>query len=66
MVAVTGQIDAGFCLIAAGFSARTTASVALVEELFPICRSVIGNRARRGLEILPRFIPLEVNEHVEG
>jgi len=42
------------------------AMIALIEELFPICRSITGNGVRQTLEILPRFIPLEVNEVPSG
>jgi aminopeptidase-like protein len=42
------------------------AMMALVEELFPICRSITGNGVRRTLEILRRYIPLEVNEVPSG
>jgi aminopeptidase-like protein len=40
--------------------------MALAEELFPICRSITGNGARQTLEILRRFIPLQVNEVPSG
>jgi aminopeptidase-like protein len=42
------------------------AMMALVEELFPICRSITGNGVRQTLEILRRYIPLEVNEVPSG
>jgi aminopeptidase-like protein len=38
----------------------------LVEELFPICRSITGNGVRQTLAILQRSIPLEVNEVPSG
>lgn len=38
----------------------------LAEELFPICRSITGTGVRQTLEILRRFIPLEVNEVPSG
>lgn len=35
---------------------------ALVEELYPICRSITGDGVRRTLEILSRFVPLTIHE----
>ncbi len=40
--------------------------MALVEELFPICRSITGNGVRQTLSILQHRIPLEVNEVPSG
>jgi len=40
--------------------------MALIEELFPICRSITGNGVRQTLETLRRFIPIEVNEVPSG
>jgi aminopeptidase-like protein len=40
--------------------------MALVEELFPICRSITGNGVRQTLAILQRYMPLEVNEVPSG
>jgi aminopeptidase-like protein len=40
--------------------------MALIAELFPICRSITGNGVRRTLEILKRYIPLEVTEVPSG
>jgi aminopeptidase-like protein len=40
--------------------------MALIEELFPICRSITGNGVRQTLEILRRFIPLEAHEVPSG
>jgi aminopeptidase-like protein len=40
--------------------------MALIEELFPICRSITGNGLRKTLEILQRHIPLQVNEVPSG
>jgi aminopeptidase-like protein len=40
--------------------------MALVEELFPICRSITGNGVRQTLAILQRHIPLEVKEVPSG
>ena len=42
------------------------ALMALIEELFPICRSITGNGVRQTLEILQRYIRLEVNEVPSG
>ena len=39
---------------------------ALVEELYPICRSITGDGVRQTLEILRRFVPLEVHEVPSG
>jgi aminopeptidase-like protein len=40
--------------------------MALIEELFPICRSITGNGLRRTLEILRQHIPLKVHEVASG
>jgi aminopeptidase-like protein len=42
------------------------AMMALIEELFPICRSITGNGVRRTLKILQRHIPLVINEVPSG
>jgi aminopeptidase-like protein len=42
------------------------AMTALIEELFPICRSITGNGVRLTLEILQRHIPLRVHEVPSG
>jgi aminopeptidase-like protein len=42
------------------------AMMALVEELFPICRSITGAGVRQTLAILQRYIPLEVDEVPSG
>ncbi len=39
---------------------------ALMEELFPICRSITGGGVRQTLEILGRHLPLEVHEVPTG
>jgi aminopeptidase-like protein len=46
--------------------ADAKAMMALIEELFPICRSITGNGVRQTLAILGRYIPLEVNEVPSG
>jgi aminopeptidase-like protein len=46
--------------------AEPRAMMALIEELFPLCRSITGNGVRQSLEILRRHIPLEVNEIPSG
>ena len=38
----------------------------LLEELYPICRSITGDGVRSTLEILRRYIPLEVHEIPSG
>jgi aminopeptidase-like protein len=40
--------------------------VTLIEELFPICRSITGNGLRKTLALLRRFIPLELTEVPSG
>jgi aminopeptidase-like protein len=40
--------------------------LALIEELFPICRSITGNGVRRTLAILQRHIPLRTYEVPSG
>jgi aminopeptidase-like protein len=42
------------------------AMMALIEELFPICRSITGNGVRETLSILAKHIPLEVHEVPSG
>jgi len=46
--------------------ADPAAMMALIEELFPICRSITGGGVRRTLSILQRHIPLEVHEVPSG
>ena len=38
----------------------------LIEELFPICRSITGNGVRETLRVLRNHIPLEINEVPSG
>jgi aminopeptidase-like protein len=40
--------------------------MALIQELFPICRSITGNGVRQTLAILQRHIPLGVKEVPSG
>lgn len=42
------------------------AMMGLIEELFPICRSITGNGIRQTLEILQRYIPLHRIEVPSG
>jgi aminopeptidase-like protein len=39
---------------------------ALIEELFPICRSITGNGLRETLKIIQKRIPLEIHEVPSG
>lgn len=50
----------------ASSEADGAAMMELIEELFPICRSITGNGVRRTLAILQRYIPLKVNEIPSG
>ena len=38
----------------------------LMEELFPICRSITGNGVRNTLKIIQKHIPLEIQEVTTG
>ena len=38
----------------------------LIEELYPICRSITGNGVRETLRILQRHVPLEIREIPSG
>ena len=38
----------------------------LIEELYPICRSITGNGVRKTLEIISKQIPLEIHEVPTG
>ncbi|MDP9148711.1 MAG: DUF4910 domain-containing protein [Myxococcota bacterium] len=44
----------------------STAMYRLVQELYPICRSITGAGVRATLEILSRYVPLEVREVPSG
>jgi aminopeptidase-like protein len=59
-----GSVFSEECTSASGDGGK--AMMALVEELFPICRSITGNGVRQTLAILQRYIPLEVNEVPSG
>jgi aminopeptidase-like protein len=39
---------------------------ALVQELYPICRSITGDGVRKTLSILSRYLPLSVSEVASG
>src|SRR5262249_53481225 len=39
---------------------------AMVEELYPICRSITGDGVRRTLEIISRQVPLTIHEVPTG
>jgi aminopeptidase-like protein len=54
MMIATNQIDMGHD------------AYRLVEELYPICRSITGNGVRQTLEIIKRHIPLKVTEVPTG
>jgi aminopeptidase-like protein len=41
-------------------------AMALIEELYPICRSITGNGVRQTLEVLARHAPLTVSEVPSG
>jgi len=38
----------------------------LVSELYPICRSITGNGVRQSLDVLKKYIPLELHEVPTG
>jgi len=38
----------------------------LISELYPICRSITGNGVRKSLNILKKYIPLEIHEIPSG
>ena len=38
----------------------------LIEDLFPICRSITGNGTRKTLKILSDLIPLDIHEIPSG
>ncbi len=47
-------------------SDASAAMRALMQELFPICRSITGNGVRQTLEILGRRIPVSITEVATG
>ena len=38
----------------------------LVEDLFPICRSITGDGVRKTLKIIKKYIPIETHEIPTG
>lgn len=50
----------------AGAAALGRRTLALIEEIFPICRSITGNGVRRTLDILQRHIALQCTEVPTG
>jgi aminopeptidase-like protein len=52
--------------IPANASEKGREAYALIEELYPICRSITGNGIRQTLETLKRTIPLQVHEVPSG
>lgn len=40
--------------------------IALIEELYPICRSITGDGLRRTLQIVSRLVPLQITEVPSG
>ena len=51
---------------AADSGADASELYALIEELYPICRSITGDGVRKTLAILGRYIPLQVHEVPSG
>ena len=47
-------------------AAAGTRMYALIEQLYPICRSITGDGVRRTLEIIRRHIPLTIHEVPSG
>ena len=45
---------------------EAAAMMALIERLFPICRSITGNGVRRSLNILKEYIPIKMHEVPTG
>jgi aminopeptidase-like protein len=45
---------------------RADSMYALVQELYPICRSITGDGVRQSLEILARHVPLSITELPTG
>ena len=43
-----------------------TATYALIEGLYPICRSITGDGLRRSLRLIKETIPLELHEVPSG
>jgi aminopeptidase-like protein len=53
-------------LAESGDSPETGGMLRLIEELYPICRSITGDGVRRTLDLIGRHIPLEVHEVPSG
>ena len=51
---------------AADSGADASELYALIEELYPICRSITGDGVRKTLAIIGRYIPLQVHEVPSG
>jgi aminopeptidase-like protein len=60
------QKDSSFEECAPFSDANGETMIALIHELYPICRSITGNGVRQTLAILQRYVPLEVKEVPSG
>jgi aminopeptidase-like protein len=52
--------------ISVNASEKGREAYALIEELYPLCRSITGNELRQTLETLRRYIPLRMHEVPSG